>query len=63
MSHVDNRTGRVHMYGFCVDLLQRIAPMAGFDFEIEIEQNGRYGTYNETAKQWDGLVRTIITQV
>nr|XP_053653425.1 glutamate receptor ionotropic, kainate 2-like [Cherax quadricarinatus] len=55
-----NLTGNSRFYGYCVDLLDQLAGMVGFNYEIEIQPSGRYGSYNETTGEWDGLVRTIM---
>ncbi|XP_064081833.1 glutamate receptor ionotropic, kainate 2-like isoform X1 [Macrobrachium nipponense] len=54
-----NFTGNARYYGFCIDLLERLAGMTGFDYEIEALTNARYGSYNVTTGEWDGLVRII----
>ena len=50
-------------YGFCVDLLQTLGDMAGFDFEFEDIPGGRYGTLDQATGEWDGLVRMIMDKV
>ncbi|KAL7636661.1 UNVERIFIED_CONTAM: hypothetical protein RMT77_012408 [Armadillidium vulgare] len=55
-----NITKEKELYGFCIDLLEKIASMVGFDYHIELKRDIRYGTYNETSDEWDGLVRMIM---
>nr|XP_045621985.1 glutamate receptor ionotropic, kainate 2-like [Procambarus clarkii] len=55
-----NATGNARLYGYCIDLLDQLASMVGFNYEITVEPFGRYGSYNETTGQWDGLVKIIM---
>ena len=59
-----NFTGNDRFYGFCVDLLELVAGMAGFDYEMEkMPPNSRYGSFNSTTLEWDGMVKIIIDKV
>ena len=50
-------------FGFCVDLLKKLAAMAKFDLEIEAIEGGRYGTFNHSTGEWDGLVQMVMKKV
>ena len=49
--------------GFCIDLLQAIANMLGFQYELYLVPDGKYGAENTTTGEWNGLVREIIDKV
>ncbi|CAL4124820.1 unnamed protein product, partial [Meganyctiphanes norvegica] len=53
-------TGKDRYYGFCIDLLKIISDKVGFDYEFDIVTDGRYGNYNMTTGQWDGLVGSVV---
>ncbi|KAK3583893.1 hypothetical protein CHS0354_033669 [Potamilus streckersoni] len=52
--------GNERFEGFCIDLLNEIAKIEGFDYTIELVPDGRYGIYDKATKQWDGMVRQLI---
>lgn len=58
-----NITGNARYYGFCIDLLDHLANMVGFNYEFYLEPNQRYGNYNETTGEWDGLVKAVMEKV
>ncbi|MPC58163.1 Glutamate receptor ionotropic, kainate 2 [Portunus trituberculatus] len=58
-----NITGNARFYGFCIDLLDHVAGMVGFNYEVELEFDGRYGNYNQTTGEWDGMVRHVMAKV
>ena len=49
--------------GFCIDLLQAIANMLGFQYELYLVPDGKYGAENTSTGEWNGLVREIIDKV
>ncbi|XP_037804779.1 glutamate receptor ionotropic, kainate 2-like, partial [Penaeus monodon] len=59
MHKSSNFSGNARFYGYCIDILERVAGMVGFNYEIEVEESGRYGNYNHTTGEWDGLVRVV----
>lgn len=54
--------GNEKYQGFCVDLLEEIAQIVGFQYEIIIVADGRYGAPDNN-KVWTGMVQEIITKV
>jgi len=50
-------------FGFCVDLLRKLASMSNFEFEIQAIPEGIYGNLNHSSGEWDGLVRMIMDKV
>ncbi|XP_050521197.1 glutamate receptor ionotropic, kainate 2-like isoform X3 [Daktulosphaira vitifoliae] len=55
-----NLTGNSKYEGFCIDLLQRIASQVGFQYAITLVPDNKYGAYDPTTKQWNGIVRELI---
>lgn len=58
-----NLTGNHRYEGFCVDLLKRISFMVGFQYEIELSDEGVYGVIDMETGEWNGLVRGLIDKV
>ena len=55
-------TGNDRYEGFCIDLLKEIARIVGFDYQIQVVPDGRYGVRNSDG-EWDGIVRELIDRV
>lgn len=49
--------------GFCIDLLKAIANNLGFQYELYLVPDGKFGAENTTSGEWNGLVREIIDRV
>lgn len=49
--------------GFCIDLLRLIAEIVGFDYEIELVPDGKYGVYDLDTGEWNGIVRQLMDKV
>jgi ionotropic glutamate receptor len=49
--------------GFCVDLLQQIAKICNFTYEIRQVNDNLHGSYSNITKKWNGLVGEIIDKV
>lgn len=52
-----------HFEGFCIDLLKAIAEMIGFDYQIALVPDGKYGVYNLDTGEWNGIVRQLMDKV
>ncbi|KAK1127273.1 hypothetical protein K0M31_003817 [Melipona bicolor] len=46
--------------GFCIDLIEEIAKLLNFKYEFELVPDGKYGTYNQETKQWNGLIGRLL---
>uniref|UniRef100_A0A672KJB0 Glutamate receptor n=1 Tax=Sinocyclocheilus grahami TaxID=75366 RepID=A0A672KJB0_SINGR len=46
-------------YGYCVDLLEKLAEDVGFDFDLYIVGDGKYGAYKNG--RWTGLVGDLMS--
>lgn len=49
--------------GFCIDLLKQIADIIGFEYKIELVPDGKYGVYDLTTGEWNGIVRQLLEKV
>ncbi|KAI5617353.1 glutamate receptor ionotropic, kainate 2 isoform X1 [Silurus asotus] len=52
--------GNDRFEGFCVDLLRELAAILGFRYEIQLVEDGKYGAFEESTGQWNGMVRELI---
>ncbi|KAL0124437.1 hypothetical protein PUN28_006343 [Cardiocondyla obscurior] len=46
--------------GFCIDLIEEIASILDFKYQFELVPDGKYGSYNEETKTWDGLIKRLL---
>ncbi|CAL7945892.1 unnamed protein product [Xylocopa violacea] len=46
--------------GFCIDLIEEISKLLNFKYEFELVPDGKYGTYNQETKQWNGLIQRLL---
>ncbi|EEB19396.1 glutamate receptor, ionotropic kainate 2 precursor, putative [Pediculus humanus corporis] len=46
--------------GFCIDLLDAIANLVGFKYNISLVPDGKYGVYDYKTGEWNGMVRQLI---
>lgn len=49
--------------GFCIDLLNEIAKIVDFKYEIYLVPDGIYGTIDDTTGEWNGLVKELVESV
>jgi hypothetical protein len=47
--------------GYCVDLLEKISKIVGFNYTIKLVDDGLYGTIVDG--KWNGLVKDLIDKV
>ena len=55
-------TGNDRFEGFVVDILRLVAEGAGFDYEICLSTDGRYG-HVDVGGQWDGIIGEVTRHV
>ncbi|KAG9492879.1 hypothetical protein GDO78_001045, partial [Eleutherodactylus coqui] len=51
--------GKERFEGFCIDLLKKISEILGFEYDVRLVEDGRYGSQDEKG-QWNGLVKELI---
>lgn len=49
--------------GFCIDLLKQIAETVGFEYNIELVPDGKYGVMNTDTGEWNGIVKELMDKV
>lgn len=49
--------------GFCIDLLNAISKELGFNYELYLVPDKRFGAQNITNGEWNGLVKELILKV
>ncbi|GIZ01085.1 hypothetical protein CEXT_717351 [Caerostris extrusa] len=61
----DNTTVRDNsrFYGFCIDLLQKIAERLQFEYTIELVPDRKYGAVDPSNEEWNGMVRELLVKV
>lgn len=58
-----NYTGNGRFSGFCVDLLESISRIVGFDYIIELVPDNKYGALDPATGEWNGIVAQLIKHV
>ena len=56
------KTGNARFKGFAVDLMREIATMLGFNFELYLVPDGKFGSKN-TDGTWNGMIGEVLAQV
>lgn len=49
--------------GFCIDILRLIAEIVGFEYNIKLVPDGKYGVYDLETGEWNGIVRELMDKV
>ncbi|XP_016431292.1 glutamate receptor ionotropic, kainate 2 [Sinocyclocheilus rhinocerous] len=52
--------GNDRFEGFCVDLLRELSGILGFRYEMRLVEDGKYGAFEESTGQWNGMVRELM---
>ena len=55
--------GNNQFEGFCVDMLDQIAEMVGFKYEIKVVEDGNYGKIIDEKGTWNGMVGELLNGV
>ncbi|XP_076271918.1 glutamate receptor ionotropic, kainate 2-like isoform X2 [Rhynchophorus ferrugineus] len=55
-----NYTGKGRFYGFCIDILERVAQDVGFDYLLDLVPDGKYGACDPETGLWNGMVRQLM---
>lgn len=64
----DNRTGNDRYEGFCVDLMERIALKAGFNYTLVLVHDNQYGVPLDavegiSGRAWTGMIGEVLSKV
>ncbi|KAK7026645.1 hypothetical protein SK128_015457 [Halocaridina rubra] len=52
--------GNDRFEGFCIDLIDEIAKIRGFNYTFKEVDDGNYGSRNRETGEWDGIVRELL---
>lgn len=63
MHYEKNLTGNDRFYGFCVDILDRIAREVGFDYILDLVPDRKYGAKDPVTGEWNGMVAQLMKHV
>ena len=55
--------GNDRFEGYVIDLIDSISKILNLTYEFYLVPDRRYGSYNPKTKQWDGLMKELITRV
>lgn len=58
-----NLTGNDRFEGFCIDLLRTISDLLGFNYDLYLVPDKKFGAENTSSGEWNGLVKEIIEKV
>lgn len=58
-----NITGNDRFYGFCVDILDRVAQEVGFEYIIDLVPDRKYGAQDPVTGEWNGMVAQLMKHV
>lgn len=59
----DTMSGNDRYEGFCIDIIQELSKMLGFNYTFEVQTDNVYGSYSRKAKKWTGMLGKIIAGV
>lgn len=55
--------GNDQFEGYAIDLIYEISKLLRFNYTLKLVPDGRYGSYNEDTKEWDGMMGELLQQV
>ena len=55
--------GNARYEGYNVDLIEEVSKILGFNYTINIVEDGKYGSYNSKNKTWNGMIGELLAQV
>lgn len=63
MHYGKNLTGNERFFGFCVDILARVASEVGFEYILDLAPDKKYGAKDPTTGEWNGMVFQLMKHV
>lgn len=54
--------GNAQFEGYSVDLIYEISKILGFNYMFRLVPDGRYGSYNNKTREWDGMIKELLDQ-
>lgn len=59
----EQMTGNDRYEGFCVDLIDEISNILGFNYTIKIADDGQHGKFDAKLDRWNGMIGELLSQV
>lgn len=56
-------TGNDRFEGFCVDLIQELSKMLGFNYTFTVQKDGNNGNFDRRTQTWDGMIGEVMRGV
>lgn len=56
-------TGNERFFGFCVDILARVASEVGFEYILDLAPDKKYGAKDPNTGEWNGMVFQLMKHV
>lgn len=63
LDYANGTEGNDRYMGFSRDLMDHVAAMLNFTYEIQLTADKKYGNYDPEKKQWNGLIRDLLERV
>lgn len=64
--HKDSSTqlvGNDGYEGFCIDIIHELSVMLGFKYVYQLQEDGKYGIFDKTTQEWNGMIRNLQDEV
>ena len=61
MEYVDDN-GTAKFKGYCIDLIEEIRNIIGFEYEIYVAPDNSFGNMDENG-QWNGMIKELMEKV
>ncbi|CAH1160302.1 unnamed protein product [Phaedon cochleariae] len=58
----DISTGNARFEGYTLDLVAGIAKIVGFEFEVRLTEDQKYGSWDENNGKWNGIIGDILNK-
>ncbi|XP_067000033.2 glutamate receptor ionotropic, kainate 2-like [Anabrus simplex] len=55
----DQLLGNDRYEGFAIDIIREISLILGFNYTFELQEDFKYGSYNNITGEWDGMIRRL----
>lgn len=55
--------GNDRFEGFCIDVIQELSNLLGFNYTFIVQEDGKNGNLNRATGQWDGVISQVIQGV
>lgn len=49
--------------GYCVDVIEKLAKMLGFNYTFTVQEDGANGNFNKATNKWNGMIGEIVDGV